>query len=379
MPWSNQSGGGGGPWGGGGNNGNNGNNGGGGGPWGNGGGNRPPGGGGGQQPPDLEDILRKGQDQLKRAIPGGGGFSPLTFGIGAVVLIGLYLTQAFYTVQEDQLGVELRFGKPKDEISSAGLHFHLWPIETYELANTAENQINIGSTGSTSNTAGMMLSGDQNIVDVAFSVLYQVTSPNDFLFNVKEPEGMVRQVAESAMREVVGKRPAQDIFRDARAGIADEVRAITQATLDSYGAGLNINAVNIEDVAPPPGEVADAFDEVQRAEQNEDQFIEEANQYSNRILGAARGEAAQILEDAAAYKNRVVEEAKGEAQRFISVYDEYAKAPEVTRKRLFLETMEKVLGDSNKVIVEQGNGQGVVPYLPLPEINKRATQSQGAQ
>ncbi|MEM7068019.1 MAG: FtsH protease activity modulator HflK [Pseudomonadota bacterium] len=375
MPWSNQSGGGGGPWGGGGNNGNNG---GGGGPWGNGGGNRPPRGGGGDgEPPDLEDIIRKSQDQLKKAIPGGGGFSPLTALIGVVVLLGLYLTQAFYTIQEDQLGVELRFGKPKQEVSGAGLHFHLWPIETYEIANTAENQINIGSTGR-SGTSGLMLSGDQNIVDVAFSVLYQVTSPNDFLFNVRDPEGMVRQVAESAMREVVGKRPAQDIFRDDRAGIADEVRQITQTTLDSYGAGLNINAVNIEDVAPPR-EVADAFDEVQRAEQNEDQFIEEANQYANRILGAARGEAAQISEDAAAYKNRVVEEAKGEAQRFISVYDEYAKAPEVTRKRLFLETMEKVLGDSNKVIVEQGNGQGVVPYLPLPEINNRRTQTQGAQ
>jgi len=379
MPWSNQSGGGGGPWGGGGNNGNNGGNGGGGGPWGNGGGNRPPRGGGGSggEPPDLEDIIRKGQDQLRRAIPGGGGFSPMTALIAVIALAGLYFYQAAYTIQEDQLGVELRFGKPKEEVSSAGLHFHWWPIETYEVANTAENQINIGSTGRSGKT-GLMLSGDQNIVDVAFSVLYQVTSPNDFLFNVRDPEGMVRQVAESAMREVVGKRPAQDIFRDDRAGIADEVRSITQSTLDSYGAGLNINAVNIEDVAPPR-EVADAFDEVQRAEQNEDQFIEEANQYANRILGAARGEAAQISEDAAAYKNRVVEEAKGEAQRFISVYDEYAKAPEVTRKRLFLETMEKVLGDSNKVIVEQGNGQGVVPYLPLPEINNRRTQSQGAQ
>jgi membrane protease subunit HflK len=375
MPWSNQSGGGG-PWGGGGNNGNNG---GGGGPWGNGGGNRPPsgGGGGGQQPPDLEDIIRKGQDQLKKAMPGGGGFNPLTFGIGIVVLVGLYLTQAFYTIQEDELGVELRFGKPKQEVSSAGLHFHLWPVETYEIANTAENQINIGAS-SRSAQSGLMLSGDQNIVDVAFSILYQVTSPNDFLFNVRDPQGMVRQVAESAMREVVGKRPAQAVFRDDRAGIADEVRSITQSTLDSYKAGININAVNIEDVAPPR-EVADAFDEVQRAEQNEDQFIEEANQYANRILGQARGEAAQILEDAAAYKNRVVEEAKGEAQRFISVYDEYAKAPEVTRKRLFLETMEKVLGDSNKVIVEQGSGQGVVPYLPLPEINKRSNSNQGAQ
>ena len=372
MPWSNQSGGGGGPWGGGGKNDNND---GGGGPWGNGSGNRPPHGGG--TPPDLEDIIRKGQDRLRKAMPGGGGFSPLALVIGIVILVGLYLTQAFYTIQEDELGVELRFGKPKQEVSTAGLHFHWWPIETFEVANTAENQINIGSTGR-SGTTGLMLSGDQNIVDVAFSVLFQVIAPNEFLFNVRDPEGMVRQVAESAMREVVGKRPAQDVFRDDRAGIADEVRQITQNTLDSYGAGININAVNIEDVAPPR-EVADAFDEVQRAEQNEDQFIEEANRYANRVLGAARGEAAQILEDAAAYKNRVVEEAKGEAQRFISVYNEYAKAPEVTRKRLFLETMEKVLGDSDKVIVEQGGGQGVVPYLPLPEINKRRSAEQGEQ
>ena len=376
MPWSNQSGGGGGPWGGGGNNGNN--NGGGGGPWGGGGGNnRPPnnggGGQGGGQPPDLEDIIRQGQDKLKKAMPGGGGFNAGTALIGVVVLAGLYLTQAFYTIQEDQLGVELRFGKPKQEVSAAGLHFHLWPIETYNIVETSEKQINVGGASRTA-TSGLMLSGDQNIVDVTFSVLYQVVSPNDYLFNVSDPEGMVRQVAESAMREVVGKRPADDALRNDRDGIAEEVRSITQATLESYGTGIQVNGLKLEDVAPPR-EVADSFDEVQRAEQNEDQFIEEANRYSNRVLGAARGEAAQILEDAAAYKSRVVEEAKGEAQRFISVYDEYAKAPEVTRKRLFLETMEKVLGDSNKVIVEQGQGQGVVPYLPLPEINNRRTPS----
>ena len=374
MPWSNQSGGGG-PWGGGGNNGG-GNN---GGPWGGGNNNRPPRGpGGGGNPnggPDLEDMIRKGQDQLKNVIPGGGGFSPMTLLLGLIVLGLLYAWQGFYTIQEDEIGVELRFGKPKQELSTAGLHFHWWPIETYEIANTAENQINIGATGR-AGSAGLMLSGDQNIVDVEFSVLYQVAQPEEYLFNVRDPQGMVRQVAESAMREVVGKRPAQDIFRDDRAGIADEVRSITQTTLNTYKTGININSVNIEDVAPP-SEVADAFDEVQRAEQNEDQFIEEANRYSNRVLGQARGEAEQIREDAAAYKNRVVEEAKGEAQRFVSVYEEYSKAPEVTRKRLFLETMEKVLGDSNKVIVEQGNGQGVVPYLPLPEIQKRANS--GAQ
>ena len=178
------------------------------------------------------------------------------------------------------------------------------------------------------------------------------------------------------MREVVGRRLAQDIFRDDRQGIATGVRDIIQATLDEYGAGLSVNAISIEDAAPPR-EVADAFDEVQRAEQDEDRFVEESNQYSNQKLGQARGEAAQVREDAAAYKNRVVQEAEGEAQRFISVYDEYAKAPEVTRKRLYLETMEKVLQGSGKVIVEQGTGQGVVPYLPLPELQKRAPVAGG--
>jgi modulator of FtsH protease HflK len=216
-----------------------------------------------------------------------------------------------------------------------------------------------------------MLSGDQNIVNVQFSVAYQVSDPRAYLFDVSDPDGMLRQVAESAMREAVGRRPAQDIFRDDREGIAASVREIIQTTLDGYKAGLNVNAISIEDAAPPR-EVADAFDEVQRAEQDEDKFVEQANQYSNQKLGQARGEAAQIREEAAGYKNRVVQEAEGEAQRFISVYDEYAKAPDVTRQRLYLETMERVLKDSSKVIIEQGNGQGVVPYLPLPALQQKA-------
>ncbi|MBT1156192.1 FtsH protease activity modulator HflK [Aminobacter anthyllidis] len=366
MPWNNQSGGGGGgPWGGGGGNG------GGGGPWGQG--PRPSGPQG--SPPDLEDIIRRGQDKLKRALPGGGGSSAMLFGLIGAGLIAFWAFQAIYTVQPDELAVELRFGKPKQELSQPGLHFHWWPIETVEKVNTAEKLVDIGEVrGNTS--SGLMLSGDQNIVDVKFSVAYQVSNPQAYLFNVSEPDIMVRQIAESAMREVVGRRPAQDIFRDDRQGIAAGVRDIIQVTLDEYGAGLSVNAISIEDAAPPR-EVADAFDEVQRAEQDEDRFVEESNQYSNQKLGQARGEAAQVREDAAAYKNRVVQEAEGEAQRFISVYDEYAKAPEVTRKRLYLETMEKVLQGSGKVIVEQGNGQGVVPYLPLPELQKRAPAAGG--
>ncbi|MEL4069488.1 FtsH protease activity modulator HflK [Ochrobactrum sp. GPK 3] len=367
MPWSNQNGGGG-PWGGGGgdnNNNNNNNN----GPWGQG--PKGPRGGGQNTPPDLEDILRKGQDRLKQVFPGGGGRSggnrPIYLLIGAA-LLGFWVFQSVYTVQPDELAVELRFGKPKDEVSEPGLHFHWWPIETYEKAQIVEKQINIGAQGSRTATQGLMLTGDQNIVNVQFSVLYRVSDPRAYLFNVDSPDAMVQQVSESAMREIVGRRPAQDVFRDNRAEIAQSVRAIVQQTLDSYQAGIQINAVSIED-ASPPREVADAFDEVQRAEQDEDRFIEESNQYSNQKLGQARGEAAQVREEAAAYKNRVVQDAEGEAQRFSSVLGQYEKAPEVTRNRLFLETMEQVLKSTKKVIVEPG--KDVVPYLPLNELMRQ--------
>ncbi|MFU0503178.1 FtsH protease activity modulator HflK [Pseudaminobacter sp. NGMCC 1.201702] len=365
MPWNNQSGGGGGPWGGGGN---------GGGPWGQG-----PRGPSGPQgtPPDLEDIIRRGQDKLKSVLPGGGTGSPALFALIALAVVVFWAFQAIYTVQPDEVAVELRFGKPKTELSQPGLHFHWWPIETVERATTAEKLVNIGSGSRETGDSGLMLSGDQNIVNVQFSVAYQVSDPSAYLFNVSAPDEMLRQVAESAMREAVGRRPAQDIFRDDRQGIAEAVREIIQNSLDEYGAGLSVTAISIED-ASPPREVADAFSEVQRAEQDEDRFVEESNQYSNQKLGQARGEAAQIREEAAAYKNRVVQEAEGEAQRFISVYEEYAKAPAVTRERLYLETMEKVLKGSNKVIVGQGEGQGVVPYLPLPELQKRAPAAPAA-
>ena len=360
MPWNDKSGGGGGPWGGGGGNNQ--------GPWGQG-----PRGPGGPQgsPPDLEDIIRRGQDRLRNVLPGGG--SPALYLLIALVLIAGWLFKAVYTVQPDEVAVELRFGKPKAQLSEPGLHFHWWPVETVETAKISEQLVNIGGGARSGNTSGLMLSGDQNIVNVQFSVAYQVADPRTYLFDVADPDEMLKQVAESAMREAVGRRPAQDIFRDDRQGIATAVRENIQATLDSYKAGLTINAVSIEDAAPPR-EVADAFDEVQRAEQDEDRFVEEANQYSNQKLGAARGQAAQVREEAAAYKNRVTQEAEGEEQRFISVYDEYAKAPEVTRQRMYLETMEKVLKDSSKVIVEPGsNGQGVVPYLPLPALQPQAS------
>lgn len=348
-----------------------------GGPWGqpSGGGGGPRRTGGGGNPPNLEDILSRGRDQFQGGMPGGRWLF-----VGAVlVAIAFWLVQSVYTVAPQEVGVELLFGKPKNELSGEGLHFAFWPAESVERVVITENQTRIASvnTGRDSNAEGLMLTGDQNIVDVSLSVLWRVTNPVEHLFNVRDPEQMVRKAAESAMREVAGRRLAQDIFRDDRAGIQLEVQQITEEIMNNYKAGVTISQVLIENVAPP-AEVADAFDEVQRAEQDEDRFQEEARQYANTKLGGARGQAAQLREEGAAYKAQVVEEARGEAARFVLVYEEYAKAPDVTRKRLFLETMEEVLGSSDKVIIESGAGgsSGVVPYLPLNELNKNSGGSQ---
>ncbi|WP_240229840.1 FtsH protease activity modulator HflK [Devosia lacusdianchii] len=358
MPWENNGGGGG--------RNNNG------GPWG-----QAPGGGGsprrpgGGNTPNLEDILNRGRDQFRGGVPGGRW---ALIG-GVIAVVAFWALNSIYTVDPQEVGVELRFGAPKPELSMPGLHFHLWPIESVERVTVTENQTTIGSaTGAGARgDDGLMLSGDQNIVDVRFAALWSVSNPIDYLFNVRDPEDMVRNAAESAMREVVGRRPAQDIFRDDRAGIAIEVQEITQSILDSYNLGVRVSQISIENAAPP-AEVADAFNEVQRAEQDEDRLQEEARSYANTLLGDARGRAAALREDAAAYTNRVVQEATGEAQRFNAVYAEYVNAPEVTRKRLFLETMEEVLGGSQKVLIENGaNGQGVVPYLPLPELRPGAS------
>jgi membrane protease subunit HflK len=341
-----------------------------GGPW----GQAPGGGGGPRRPgktPNLEDILNRGRDQFQGGLPGGRW---AIIG-GVVVVIGFWLLNSIYTIDPQEVGVELRFGQPKPELSTPGLHFHLWPMETVERVVTTVNQTQIGAanasgsrTSASGSGEGLMLSGDQNIVNVQFSVFWAINDPVQYLFNVRDQESMVRFAAESAMREVVGRRPAQDIYSDDRSGVSAEVLSITQGILQSYGLGVNVSQVLIEN-AGPPAEVIDAFNEVQRARQDETRLQEEARAYANTLLGNARGRAAALREDAAAYTNRVVQEATGEAERFNAVYAEYVNSPEVTRKRLFLETMEDVLGGSEKVLLEKGEGgQGVVPYLPLPEL-----------
>ncbi|MEL6584671.1 MAG: FtsH protease activity modulator HflK [Pseudomonadota bacterium] len=385
----------GGPWGGGG-----GNRGGGGGrnPWGpqGGGGNRGNGGGGpgGQGPgqvPDLDEIVRKGQEQLKVLMGGkggtggggaggGGGFSMGRRGwalVGAALVIGWGFL-SIYQVQDNQQSVELTLG----EFSSTGqpgLNFAPWPIVTHEVVDvTNERTVNIGFGGRSGRSDdGLMLTGDENIVDIDFQVVWNVSDPSEFLFNLADPEGAVTATAESAMREVISRSELAPILNRDRGVIAQEVEDLLQSTLNSYQTGVNIVRVNF-DRADPPREVIDSFRDVQAAEQERDRLRNEADAFANRALADARGEAAQMLQQAEAYRAQVVNEAEGEAARFISVYNEYANARDVTRRRLYLETMERVLGSVDKIIIDEsvsgaggsGGGTGVVPFLPLNELRR---------
>jgi membrane protease subunit HflK len=259
----------------------------------------------------------------------------------------------------------------------------IWPIESVEKPPVLrENQENIGITTARNGADGsIMLSGDQNLVDVEFSVLWRISDPVKYLFNVADQEQIVRLVSESAMREYVGRTRADEFRTRGREAAQQQVRQLIQSTLDGYNAGITVTGINLER-ADPPREVIDAFEEVQRAQQDQDKFKQDAQAYANKRLGDARGEASQVREAALGYRDRVIAESTGESQRFVSIYEEYAKAPEVTRERMYLETMEDVLGRSSKVIIdENGGGNGVVPYLPLNELNRGrgAAPAVGAQ
>lgn len=354
MPWNSEGGGGNqGPWGQG--------------PWGQGGGPRRPNPGGrGPNPPDLDELIRKSQDKLKQVMPQGSRFGWLIPVALVALLVGY---NSIYQVQPDERGVVLRFGT-FNRIAEPGLHFALWPMETMDKPRVgAVRQINIGAEGS----EGQMLTSDKNIINVPFSVFWRISDPREYLFDVADQERVIRAVTQSAMREVVGQTRAQGILTTGKNTVEAQVMEITQKLLDDYKSGVMITSVNLGDVQPPR-EVADAFAEVVRAGQNQQQLINEAEQYRNQQFRLADGEAAKLIEDANAYKASTVAQAEGEAARFLSVYDQYKNAKDVTRERLFLETMEQVLGQTNKVIVEQGaGGQGVVPYLPLPEVQRRQT------
>jgi membrane protease subunit HflK len=284
----------------------------------------------------------------------------------------IWIYNSLYMVQPDELGQELVFGKPKAEVSTQGLHFIFWPVETVEMVSTRVQREFLGSDAARRNSTdtNLMLSGDQNIVEINFSVLWRVKEPKKYLFDISEPEAFLRRVAESAMRELVGRSSAEEVRTERRAEVEEGVKELLQRTLDNYNAGMTVVGVQLER-ADPPAEVADAFEEVQRAQQDLDRFQREAEQYANKRLGDARGQAAQISETAIGYKQQVVAEAEGESQRFLSVLAEYQRAQDVTRKRLYLETVERVFQNSNKIILSEGTAQGVLPYLPLDQLQPR--------
>jgi membrane protease subunit HflK len=365
MPWSNQ----------------------GGGPWGGGGGGKGPWGSGPQQsgptPPDLEEFLRRSQDKLRTVLPGGnlGGKGLALIVLAAIAIWGF---SGFFRVDPDELGVVLRFGKYVRD-AKPGLNYHLpYPIESVLTPKvTRVNRIDIGMRlvedlrrGTTVRDVpeeSLMLTGDENIVDVDFSVFWVVKpeGAGDYLFNIQQPEGTVKAVAESAMREVIGRSTIQPILTGARQSIETAVHELMQQTLNKYGSGIQITQVQLQKV-DPPNQVIDSFRDVQAARANLEQSQNEAQTYANKVVPDARGRAEQVKQNAEAYREQTVAEAKGATARFLKVYDEYKKAPDVTRQRMYLETMERLFGGTDKIIMDSGGG--VVPYLPLDQLTRRPQQ-----
>ena len=352
-------------------------------PWGSspGGGN---GSGRGPTPPDFDKLIRDIQEKIKKFLPGGAstGNKPIFFGL--IVLIIIWALTGLYRVLPDEQGVVLRFGKFVST-TQPGLNYHIpYPIENvFTPKVTKVNRMDIGfrsgsDTGFSSGGVAdvpeesLMLTGDENIVNIDFSVFWVIKDAGKFLFKIQDPQGTVKAASETAMREVIAKSKIQPILTEGRSKIEIETQEIIQNILDEYESGIQITQVQTQK-ADPPDQVIDAFRDVQAARADMERSKNEAEAYRNDVIPRSRGEAAKILQAAEAYKKEVVAKAEGEASRFISIYNEYAQAKEVTQERMYLETMEKVMADIDKVIIDKNAGSGVVPYLPLPELKKKKT------
>ena len=372
-----------------------------GGPWGGGGGSGSNGGGGKRDDDDddrrggrpgpvggseIDQLMKRGQEQLRVLMGGrgtggtgggaGGSGGPMVtrqgIALGVLALIAAWSFMSFYSVRTEERSVELFLGESAG-VGEPGLNFAPWPIVTYEkVLVTGERTTDIPQ-GQDQSGASRMLTGDQNVVDIGFQVVWNISDPEKYLFNLADPENTIRAVSESAMRDIIAQSQLSPILNRDRGVIARDLRTAVQATLDNYNAGINVIRVNLK-IAQAPAEVIDAFNAVQSAQQERDRLEKEADAYANKVTAGARGEAAQLLEEAEAYRAQAVNSANGEAARFNSVYEEYVKAPEITRRRLYIETMERVLGGMNKVILDGVSGgeagQGVVPFLPLTELGR---------
>ena len=350
-------------------------------PWGS-----PPGGGNGSgrgpTPPDIDEIIKNIQKTINRFIPGRGAGGSKPIFLGLIILVIIWVASGLYRVLPDEQGIVLRFGKFVNT-TQPGLNYHIpFPVERALTPKvTKVNRMDVGfRTGSDTgfSSAGiadvpeesLMLTGDENIVNIDFSVFWVIKDAGKFLFKIQDPQGTVKAAAETAMREVIAKSRIQPILTEGRSQIEVETQEIIQDILDEYNSGIQITQVQTQK-ADPPDQVIDAFRDVQAARADMERSKNEAEAYANDVIPRARGEAAKILQAAEAYKKQVVARAEGEASRFISIYTEYALAKEVTQERMYLETMEKVLASIDKVIIEKNASSGVIPYLPLPELGKK--------
>ena len=338
-----------------------------------------------REPPNIDEVIKKIQKNINKFFPGGksGGGKPIILGL--IILALLWVASGLYRVLPDEQGVVIRFGK-FIKTTQPGLNYHL--PRPFERALTPKvtkvNRIDVGfrpasDTGRSSGVGNvpeesLMLTGDENIVDINYSVFWVIKDAGKFLFNIQSPVETVKATSETAMREVIAKSPIQSILTEGRSQIEIEVQEITQKILDDYGSGIQITQVQTQQ-ADPPSQVIDAFRDVQAARADRERAKNEAEGYANDVIPRARGEAEKILQEAEAYKKQVVAAAEGEASRFLAIYNEYKNAKQVTQERMYLETMEKVLADIDKVIIDKNAGSGVVPYLALPELKKKGTNN----
>ena len=349
------------------------------GPWGSGGGNNNPW-GSGPSNRDFENTIKKAKDRFGNLKIG----RPRNLWFFILIAILIWLAIGFYRVEPNEQGVELLFGKWNQTTTEPGLHYFFpTPIGKVMTPKVeAIRKINVGyrsaselgfSTGGAERNVleeSLMLTGDQNISDVHFTVLYKIKNAGNFLFKLRNPETTVKDMSESVMREVVGQRDLQFLLTGGRQEVEQVVRNNLQDILDEYESGILIQSIQLQSVNPP-ALVIDAFDEVQRARQDKERLVNEANSYLNKIVPNARGDAAKLVQEATAYKEQVIKQAEGVAQNFIDVYNSYKDTKYVTRQRIYLETLTEVLEGPNKIILDStGEGQGVVPYLPLNELNK---------
>ena len=333
-----------------------------------------------REPPNLDELIGNLQRLINKFLPGGksGGSKPIVLGL--LILLVIWGLSGLYRVLPDEQGVVLRFGKFVNT-TQPGLNYHFpFPIESVLKPKvTKVNRIDVGFRGASDSgrssgigevpEESLMLTGDENIVDINYSVFWVIKDAGKFLFNIQSPVETVKAASETAMREVIAKSEIQSILTEGRSNIEVEVQEITQNILDEYGSGIQITQVQTQK-ADPPSQVIDAFRDVQAARADRERSKNEAEAYANDVIPRARGDAEKILQEAEAYKKEVVAAAEGEASRFLAIYNEYKNAKQVTQERMYLETMEKVLADIDKVIIDKNSGQGVVPYLPLPELKK---------